>query len=130
MGRTYGGRRSRVRIDARANVRAAPNIPHWRQEGWTDSTPNWYKNPLDRSYGGRRACSARCAHSGRCSRPARARSARTSARVQGWNTAQQLPRALSSSVGRAAKKIVAYSQTDTGARTSDPAQPNFCPTPD
>jgi hypothetical protein len=27
-------------------------------------------------------------------------------------------------------KIVAYSQTDTGARTSDPAQPNFCTTPD
>jgi hypothetical protein len=27
-------------------------------------------------------------------------------------------------------EIVAYSQTDTGARTSDPAKPNFCPTPD
>jgi hypothetical protein len=30
----------------------------------------------------------------------------------------------------AKKKKVAYFQTDTGARTSDPAQPNFCPTPD
>jgi hypothetical protein len=28
------------------------------------------------------------------------------------------------------KQIVAYSQTDTGARTSDPAQPNLCPPTD
>jgi hypothetical protein len=78
------------------------------------------------SYGGRRA---RIAQSGRRSRPARERA--RSARVQGWNRAQQLPRARSSSVGRALQnKIVAYSQTDTGARTSDPAQTNLCPTPD
>jgi hypothetical protein len=64
---------------------------------------------------------ARSAQSGRRSRPARARSAKT--RLQGWNRVQQLPRVRSSSVGRALRaeqsKIVAYSQTDTGAKTSD-----------
>jgi hypothetical protein len=39
MGRSYGGRRSRVCIDARAehaHVRTASPIQHWRPKGWTD----------------------------------------------------------------------------------------------
>jgi hypothetical protein len=41
-----GGRRTRVRIDARANVLAAPHIQHRRPNGWTDQAPNWYKHSL------------------------------------------------------------------------------------
>jgi hypothetical protein len=47
IGRNYGGRRSRERIDARAaraNVRTAPHIHHRRPNGWVDRGPNWYKH--------------------------------------------------------------------------------------
>jgi hypothetical protein len=182
MCRTYGGRRSRVRIDARtarANMRAALHIQHRRPNDRAYRAPNWNKHSLgqwvelmgvgdpecalmcarkrarstthtalapeglDRlnpkfvqkpigamgtSFGGRRARTRSGAANPR-ERGARERALR--ARVQGWNRAQQLPLARSSSVGSADQnKIVGYSQTDTGARTSDPAQPNFCSTPD
>jgi hypothetical protein len=41
--------RSRVRIHARANVRAALHIQRWRPNGWTDRDPNWYKHSLGQS---------------------------------------------------------------------------------
>jgi hypothetical protein len=47
MGRSYGGGRSRERIDARAalsNVRTTPHIHHRRPNGWVDRGPNWYKH--------------------------------------------------------------------------------------
>jgi hypothetical protein len=49
MGRSYGGRRSRVCIDAhaeRSNVRTEPHIQHRRPTGWADRGPHWYKHLL------------------------------------------------------------------------------------
>jgi hypothetical protein len=51
MGRSYIGRRSRVRIDeraARANVHAALHIQHRRPNGWADRGPNRYKHSLEK----------------------------------------------------------------------------------
>jgi hypothetical protein len=45
MGRSYGGRRSREQIDARA-ARAPPHIHHMRPNSWVDLGPNWYKHLL------------------------------------------------------------------------------------
>jgi hypothetical protein len=50
MGISYGGRRSRVRIDvraARANVRIAVHIQHRPPNGWADRAPHWYKHSLE-----------------------------------------------------------------------------------
>jgi hypothetical protein len=47
MGSTYGGRRSRVRIDVRAartNVRLLLHIQHRRPNSWADRGPNWCKH--------------------------------------------------------------------------------------
>jgi hypothetical protein len=51
MGRSYGGRRSQVRIDVRAMrgiVRVVLHIQHRRPNGWADRGPNWYKHSLMR----------------------------------------------------------------------------------
>jgi hypothetical protein len=58
MGKSYGSRRSRVRIDvcgARANVRAALHIQHRRPNGWSGRAPNWYTHSLGQRYGSRRS---------------------------------------------------------------------------
>jgi hypothetical protein len=46
MGRIYGGRRSRVRIDARANMRAALHIHYRRPNDRAYRAPNWNKHSL------------------------------------------------------------------------------------
>jgi hypothetical protein len=49
MSRSYGDRRSRVCIDARAeraNVRTEQHIQHRRPNGWADRGPHWYKHLL------------------------------------------------------------------------------------
>jgi hypothetical protein len=44
MGRSYGGRRSRVCIDA--NARTELHIQHRWPNGWADRGPHWYKHLL------------------------------------------------------------------------------------
>jgi hypothetical protein len=46
MVRTYGGRRSRVRIDTRANMRASLHIQHRRPNDRAYRAPNWNKHSL------------------------------------------------------------------------------------
>jgi hypothetical protein len=63
MGISYGGRRSRVCIDARpvrANMRTAPPIQHWLPKGWTKLNPKLVQTfgEMGTSYGGLRARSA------------------------------------------------------------------------
>jgi hypothetical protein len=62
---------------ALASAHTAPPIRHWRPKGWTDWTPHWYKMAQVMVVGVRVAV-----------QPSRA-SARTNARVQGWNRASQ-----------------------------------------
>jgi hypothetical protein len=84
--------------------------------------------PMGTSYG--------CRNGGRRARGARSacnRGGEANPRERGSRELAQEYRdgtATAASAERRAKKTVAYSQIDTGARTSDLAQPNVCPTPD
>jgi hypothetical protein len=56
MGSTYGGRRSRVRIDARdarPNMRAVLHIQHMRPNGWADRAQHTLIGTMGSSYVGR-----------------------------------------------------------------------------
>jgi hypothetical protein len=133
MGISYGGRRYRVRIDSRSTTHTAlaPN--------WLDGlNPKLVQKPIGAmgtSYGvGVRA--ARAARNRGAAANPREQEARVFRDGLGRSNCRECEvrvcGARCAHIARNAEqnKIVAYSQTDTGARTSDQAQPNFCPTPD
>jgi hypothetical protein len=150
MGRTYGGRRSRVRIDtraARANMRAALHIQLGRPNDRVYRAPHWNKHSLGQwveimGVGDPECALMRALRAQTCAQPCTSSiDGQTTGHIEyrdgtGCSNCRECEvrvcGACCAHIAHSAEKnkIVAYSQTDTGARTSDPPQPNFCPTPD
>jgi hypothetical protein len=116
--------RSRVRIHARANERAALHIQRWRPNGWTDRDPHWYKHSLGQSaevmgVGVRIARAARVVRNYGGAVVPRKREAGEQARSAGvheWNMAAQPPRARSAhSVEQNKNKLRNLRQTVRGS---------------